>query len=81
VEEKVQQLETRMQTIEDDIRAKVSAEHQAAIAAERKEADRRVAVKEEEIEEHKALYAKEARARKIIHNKLLELRCDDACAG
>lgn len=72
---RIAKMEAQMATIEADIRAQVAAEHAAAIKAEREEADRRVAAKEAEIEEFKELYAKEALARKKIHNKLLDIQC------
>ena len=72
---RIDAMEAQMATIEADIRAQVAKEHAAAIKAERAEADRRVEAKEAEIEEFKQLYAKEALARKKIHNKLLDIQC------
>ena len=73
----IDDLHRQMETIEEDLRKRVAQEHAAAIQAERDEADRRVAAKQTEVEEFKQLYAKEARQRKVIHNKLLELQYVD----
>ena len=49
-------------------------EKQAALVEQRRAMEKRIADAEASVEEYKALYTKENRMRKLVHNKLLELQ-------